>query len=79
MCFKRSFEGNVTKYKKKPYQMTDFELYNYFTRIDIDTVDDKHYLFTRNLLIKRGYDVGELLKLDAIDNLVNEFQSEGAF
>jgi hypothetical protein len=73
------FKGNVTKYKKKPYQMTDFELYNYFTRIDIDTVDDKHYLFTRNLLIKRGYDVGEWLKLDAIDELQNEFELEGVF
>ena len=73
------FKGNVSKYKKKPYQMTDFELYNYFQSIDIDTVDDKHYIYTKNLLIKRGYLEGELLRLDAIENMQNEFQSEGVF
>jgi len=73
------FKGNVSKYNKKPYQMTDFELYNYFNSLDIDTVDDKHYMFTRNLLIKRGYLDKEVLPLDAIEQINNEFELEGAF
>ena len=55
------------------------KLYNYFKSIDIDIVDDKHYIYTKNLLIKRGYLEGELLRLDAIENMQNEFESEGAF
>ncbi|MEN4046996.1 hypothetical protein [Sulfurimonas sp. NWX367] len=62
--------------KKKPYQMTDYELYQYFHSLDIDTVDDKHYINTRNLLIQRGYDVGEWLKLTAIQELEEEIESE---
>jgi hypothetical protein len=66
----------LTKVTKKPYQMTDFDLYNYFNSLDIDLVDDKHYLYTRNLLIERGYNVGEWLKLDSIQELEEEFESE---
>ena len=73
------FKGNVSKFHKKPYQMTDFELYTYFNKLDIDLVDDKHYLHTRNLLIERGYDVGEWLKLDVMDELHDDFELEGAF
>ncbi|UCN00058.1 replication endonuclease [Sulfurimonas sp. SWIR-19] len=62
--------------RKKPYQMNDYELYQYFQGLDIDTVDDKHYLYTRNLLIERGYDVGEWLKLTAIEELQEEIESE---
>ncbi len=70
------YDGNVKNIKKMPYQMNDFELYNYFNNLDIDSVDDKHYLYTRNLLIDRGYDVGELLKLTAIDDLEFELEFE---
>lgn len=47
--------------------------------IIIDLVDDKHYLHTRNLLIERGYDVGEWLKLDVMDELHDDFELEGVF
>ena len=63
----------------KPYQMNDLELYNYFLGLDIDTVDDKHYIYTRNLLIERGYDLGEWLKLTAIEELQNDLEAESIF
>ena len=63
----------------KPYQMNDFELFQYFNKLDIDTVDDKHYIYTKNILIDRGYDMGERLKLTAIEDLQNDFEAEGVF
>jgi hypothetical protein len=68
-CF--YFKGEVFTPVKKPYQMNDMELYTYYQNIDIETVEYKHYLYTRNLLIERGYDVGEKVSLD--------FELEGAF
>ena len=62
--------------KKQPYQMTNFELYNYFHSLDIDTVDDKHYLYTKNLMIDKGLLTGEYVKLDSIEDLELEFDSE---
>ena len=73
------FNKEIKKPKKMPYQMTDFELYEYYNKLDVDLVDDKHYLHTRNLLIERGYDVGEWLKLDAINELDDYFEMECAF
>jgi len=67
------FKGNISKYKKQPYQMSDFELYKYFKSLDIETVDRHHYLFTRNLLVKRGYLEGDLLPLDAMDDMEEVF------
>lgn len=61
----------LIKQTVKPYQMNDFELYNYFHSLDIDTVDDKHYIYTRNLLIERGYHDGEWLKLTSVDEVMN--------
>ena len=57
-------EGKINKLIKKPYQMGDMELYTYFQNLDIETVEYKHYLHTRNLLVERGYDVGEKVSLD---------------
>jgi len=73
------FKGTVSKYSKKPYQMNDMELYQYFQNIDIDTVDDKHYINTRNLLIERGYLVGERLKLTAIEEMQDYFNNGEVF
>jgi len=73
------YDGRFTKLNKKPYLMNDFELYTYFKNIDIDTVDYNHYIFTRNLLIERGYDVGEWLKLTVLQELENDFEAESAF
>jgi len=72
-------DGKIYKPTKKPYQMNDLELYEYFREIDIDAVDDKHYIYTRNLLIERGLIEGEWLKLTALQDLMEEIESEGAF
>ncbi len=69
----------IVKPKKMPYQMTDFELYNYFNNLDIDLVDDKHYMHTRNLLIDRGYLDEDILPLDAMEKVNEYFELEGAF
>ncbi len=69
----------IVKPKKMPYQMTDFELYNYFNNLDIDLVDDKHYMHTRNLLIDRGYLDEDILPLDAMEKVNEYFEIEGAF
>ena len=69
----------IVKPKKMPYQMTDFELYNYFHNLDIDSVDDKHYMHTRNLLIDRGYLDEDILPLDAMEKVNEYFEFESAF
>ena len=58
------YKGSIAKIIKMPYQMGDYELYLYWRDLDIDTVDYKHYLYTKNLLIQRGYDIGEKVSLD---------------
>ena len=67
------------KHNPKPYQMNDFDLYNYFHNLDIDTVDDKHYINTRNLLVERGYLEGERLKLTSIGDMLEDIEAEGTF
>ena len=61
------YKGRFTKLKKMPYQMNHLELYNYFEKLDIETVDYKHYIYTRNLLIKKGLIVGERLNLAELE------------
>lgn len=39
---------------KKPYQMKNYQLRQYFESIDINTVNPAHYAVTHNLLIDRG-------------------------
>ncbi len=73
------YNGTLKQPKKKPYQMADYELYLYFENLDIETIDEKHYLYTRNLLIERGLIDGEWLKLTAYDDLRNDFEAVGAF
>jgi hypothetical protein len=72
-------DGKIYRPTKKPYQMNDMELYEYFNELDIDTVDDKHYIYTRNLLVERGLIEGEWLKLTALQDLMEEIELEGAF
>jgi hypothetical protein len=52
----------IVKPKKKPYQMKDYQLRQYFENIDISTVNPAHYAVTHNLMIDRGLIVGERLK-----------------
>ena len=54
--------GVLKKPKIQPYQMSDFNLYQYFQNIDIDTVDLNHYVYTHNLMLERGLLVAEPLK-----------------
>jgi len=59
-----------------PYQMNDVDLYQYFYALDIDSVDDKHYMHTRNLMIDRGMIECEQLKLTSIEDMKEYFESE---
>ncbi len=58
------YKGRFTKVVKQPYQMSDFELYQYYQSIDIDTIDYKRFLNTRNECIKRKLIDGEIMPLD---------------
>jgi hypothetical protein len=69
------FKGQVKKPKKMPYQMNHYELYNYFHNLDIDTVDTKHYMYTRNLMIDKGLLEGARGQLTAIDDMLEEFNN----
>ena len=69
----------LLKSQTLPYQMNDIDLYSYFKSLDIETVDSQHYLQTRNLLIDRGYDVGERLKLTAINDMFEDIECEEVF
>ena len=73
------YNGRYSKLIKQPYQMNLLELYDYFHNIDIDTVDDKHYIYTRNLMIEKGLLVGERLKLTALDDIQDGFEAESVF
>ncbi|MDD2790034.1 MAG: hypothetical protein PHU40_05140 [Sulfurimonas sp.] len=73
------YKGNVSKTQKMPYQMGYLELYDYFYSLDIDTCDDKHYLYTKNLMIEKGLMVGERSELTAIESMQNEFRLQGDF
>jgi len=74
-----SINDILSKEIKKPYQMSYFELYNYFHSLDIETVDEKHYIYTRNLMIQKNLLEGEWLKLTAIDEINNDLEIEGIF
>lgn len=71
-----SLNSILVKKTIKPYQMNDFELYEYFENLDIDTVDEKHYYYTHNLMIDRGLLEGEWLKLTSLDEINQYFKSE---
>ena len=43
--------------------MGDYELVQYYNKIDLKTVNQTHYEYTTNLMIDRGLIVGERLKL----------------
>lgn len=68
-----SLSSILKKPKKQPYQMKDLELYNYFKNIDIETVNEAHYIVTRNLIIDRGLIVGERLKLEDLNESIEVF------
>ena len=69
--------GHYTKagYKefiKQPYQLNDFELFNYFQNIDMETINLSRYMVTRNLMIDRGLLDKEKLPINTHE-LVEEF------
>lgn len=48
------YQNNQFKQVKKPYyKYSDFELLQYFFDIDLDTVDNNHYRYIKNLLVGR--------------------------
>lgn len=48
------FNKNLSKYSKKPYQMTHIELYEYYSNLDIESCNLQHYGYVKNMLINRG-------------------------
>lgn len=50
------------KYVKKPYDMRDSILLDYFNSLDIETADINHYSYTHKLISERGLGVSEWLK-----------------
>jgi len=56
---------NIIKVIKKPHEMKDRELYDYFHKLDIDKVNMQHYGYTKNMMINRGLLKGELISVDA--------------
>ena len=50
------------KYTKKPYQMNNTMLLDYFNNLDIDKTDNNHYSYTHRLVCERGLIMGEWLK-----------------
>ena len=66
-------DGIITEIKKKPYQMKNYELNNYYESISINSVNPHHYAVTHNLMLDRGLIVGERLKLDDAHEAVEIF------
>jgi len=52
--------------KKKPYQMKDYQLKQYFDNINIKTINPTHYAHTTNIMIERGLITGN--KVDLADS-----------
>jgi len=62
--------GSLIKPKKQPYQMSDFDLYQYFQNIDIEIVDINHYVHTHNLMIDRGLLIAEPIKASLYSDIL---------
>jgi hypothetical protein len=73
------FNGHAKKSKKYPWQMNNYQLHDYFHSLDIDTCNDEHFIVTRNLMIDRGLLYGEIMPTSSINQLMTEFELEGAF
>jgi len=73
------YNKEFRKITKKPYQMNLLELWEYFQNLDIETVDTRHYIYTRNLCIERGLIEGEWLKPTSLHDMMEEFEVEGVF
>ncbi len=69
--------GELIKNPKKPFKMTNLELYSYFNSLDLDTVDIQHYGLTRNMMINKGLLNGELINpseyKDTFDNDLQDY------
>ena len=57
----------LLKQHKQPYMMSNLELYPYFQRLDISTVNMAHYAVTHNLCLDRKLIDGERLKLTELE------------
>jgi hypothetical protein len=73
------YKGDVKKQHMQPYMMNDFELYQYFQKLDIETENEQHYIYTHNLLVERGYLNEELLSMTAFQDIIKEFETVGEF
>lgn len=70
------FNGKCSKPLKMPYQMNDYELFEYYQNLDIETCDLKHYGNTKNILIDRGLLDEPKVSLAAYQDDFFKFKSE---
>lgn len=68
-------DGEIFKPTPQPMKMSDFELYDYFSKIDLETVNPHHYAHTRNEMISRRLLTGEIVSLNNIYTR-NPFEEE---
>lgn len=57
-------DGEFFKPTPQPLIMSDFELYDYWSSIDVETVNPHHFAHTRNVMIERDLLQGEFTPLN---------------
>jgi hypothetical protein len=71
-------DGELIKPTPQPLKMSDFELYEYYTSINLETVNPHHYAHTHNEMISRGLLAGETVSLNKMF-LRNPFEEETTY
>lgn len=57
-------DGQLSKYTPQPLMMSDFDLYDYWHSMDMETVNVHHFAHVRNVMIDRGLLKGEKYLLE---------------
>lgn len=68
-------DGEIFKRTLQPIKMSDFELYEYFHSLDLETVNPHHYAHTHNEMISRELLVGKIVSLNKM-YMRNPFEEE---
>lgn len=71
-------DGELIKPTPQPLKMSDFELYDYYTTINLETVNPHHYAHTHNEMISRGLLTGETVSLNKM-YMRNPFEEETTY
>jgi hypothetical protein len=71
-------DGEIFKPTPQSMKMSDFELYEYFHSLDLETVNPHHYAHTHNEMISRELLVGEIVSLNKMYTR-NPFEEETSY